>query len=149
MQATETRQASKARIMQALYEFTLQRPGLEFGNYGDTAIYRAESRQITRQAHDAIALLKYIDWHNSITADDLRKALFGGRLVWKEDGNGGGSLDYCTGQYFPVEYRAAVCRAMVSLIWHYFRDNGADDYAKIKKSARRELGLSVARRWFY
>jgi len=144
---TETRKASKAQIMQALYKFTLQRPGLEFGNYGDVAIYRAESRRITKQAHDALALLRYVDWHDSIDADTLRAALSdGGRLSLVESDKGV-AVDYCTGQYFPVEYRAAVCRVMSALLWLYFRENGADTREKIQKAALRELGAPIARRW--
>jgi hypothetical protein len=135
--------------MQALFEFTLQRPGLEFGNYGDVSIYRAESRRITKQAHDALALLRYVDWHDSIDADTLRAALSdGGRLSMVESDKGI-AVDYCTGQYFPTEYRAAVCRVMSALLWRWLREQcNCDTRDKIQKAARREFGAPIARRWF-
>ncbi len=165
MNTTETRKASKAAIMQALREFTLQRPGLEFGNYGDVAIYRAESRRITKQAHDAMALLRYVDWHDSITADDLRSAMSDGGRLSLVEGDNGVAVDYCTGQYFPTEYRADVCRVMSSLLWRWLRSNIAASGAfrvtehgnsepmpvtreQIQKAARREFGAPIAKRWF-
>ena len=30
-------------------------------------------------------------------------------------------IDYCTGQYWPTEYRPAVCRLLSSVIWHWIR----------------------------
>lgn len=29
------------------------------------------------------------------------------------------AVDYCTGQYFPTEYRKAVCAVMASALWHH------------------------------
>jgi hypothetical protein len=36
---------------------------------------------------------------------------------------GGVSLDYCTGQYWPTEYRAAVCAVLASLLWAHAREH--------------------------
>jgi hypothetical protein len=57
-------------------------------------------------------------------------------------------VDYCTGQYFPTEYRRAVCSVLSSALWDYFRTNGADTGDDIRRTARRELGRSIASRWF-
>lgn len=190
--------ANKETIIAALYKWTAQRPGLEFVNYGDVSAYRAEMRRITRQRRDAEALIRYCEIRDSITADDLRGALSSGRLTWAEDGKGGGSLDYCTGQYWPTEYRAAVSRALSGLLWARFRDDASEGWTveysgsgsiggtvrrtfateerarqwaeqvghgarhsapaaiaraaatgdAIRTAARRELGASIARRWF-
>jgi hypothetical protein len=32
-------------------------------------------------------------------------------------------LDYCTGQYFPTEYRRAACAVLASALWSAKRDN--------------------------
>ena len=45
-------------IIDALYSFATQRPGLEFGNYGDVRAYRSEMRSITKDLHDARLLLR-------------------------------------------------------------------------------------------
>ena len=58
-------------------------------------------------------------------------------------------VDYCTGQYYPVEFRAAVCHTLSSALWDYFRERcGCQTADAIRTMARRELGRSIARRWF-
>lgn len=142
-------QASKETILNALAAFVAQRPGFEPGNYATAADLRADQRRATRQRHDAEAMIGWIRWHN-IDADALRIALSRGRLTWTEDGQGGGTLDYCTGQYWCTEFRAGVCRALSSAIWDYLRDSRADmaDGDTIRAAARHEFGLNIARRWF-
>ena len=78
----------KARIITALDAWIRQRPGLEFGNYGDIRIYRAEMRRITRQLADARLMLRAVAWRDSITADALIAATrsYSGRLTITEDG---------------------------------------------------------------
>lgn len=77
----------KAAIMAALDKFVGQRPGLEFGNYGDVKAYRAEMRGITRDRHDYNTLACAVERSDSITADMLTKAsesAFSGRLTINE-----------------------------------------------------------------
>lgn len=137
-------QANKETIIAALFKWTAQRPRLEYANYGDPTNYRAEMRAITRQRHDAEAMIRAVSWRDHITADDLRRALSSGRLEWIEDGDGGGRLDYCTGQYWPTEYRAAVCRALSGVLWNYFRDNMIDGWT-VEYSGNGSLGGLVRR----
>lgn len=33
------------------------------------------------------------------------------------------TIDYCTGQYWPTEYRRAVCAVLASAIWDYWREH--------------------------
>lgn len=159
--------ATKAHIVQALDAWIRQRPGLEFGNYGDVSAYRSEMRSITRDLHHARAMLRYVEWHDSITAQMILDAARSGRLSLKVEGDKV-SINYCTGQYWPTEYRPAVCRLLSSVIWHWMADNmpegqlvhnsetgetfhryqglRAGDY--LRKQASLELGTSIARRWF-
>ena len=136
-------------ILSSLSKFIRQRPGLEFGNYGDIAAYRSEMRSITKDKHEAEALLSAVSWRESITAENLKEAFsaFSGRLSWD-----GRRLDYCTGQYWPTEYRKAVCAVLSLVLWNYFRDVTCRDEAHrgeaIRTQARRELGATIARRWF-
>lgn len=141
--------ADKPVIIAALHKWIAQRPGLEFGNYGDVSAYRSEMRRITRDLHHARAMIHYIAWHDSITADMILNAADNGsRLTMAVDGNKV-TINYVTGQYWPTEYRCAVCALMSSVIWYWLRENGnyktGDD---IRKAARRELGASITRRWF-
>lgn len=125
----------------ALHRWIAQRPGLEFGNYGDVSSYRSELRKITRDLNDARTLLAAIEWR-SIGVDALALALrdaWSGRLTWD-----GERLDYCTGQYWPTEYRAAVCAGLALALRRYWRDDGND----AGKMARGEFGRGLASRWF-
>ena len=170
-------ETSKQNLLTALRTFARQRPGLEFGNYGDWKAYRAEMRSITRDLQHAQELLSAVAWRDSITTESIMLAAkhsFSGRLEITRDGDSF-KLDYCTGQYFPTEYRRAVCSVLSSALWDYFRDNmpapdgtikkssgvgtfrteyetdsygglSAGDY--LRRTARRELGRSIASRWF-
>ena len=154
----------KTQIVLALSAWVSQRPGLEFGNYGDPVAYRAEVRSIGKDLQHARAMLNYVAWHDSITAEMILDAAKSGRLSIVVNGDTV-TLDYCTGQYWPTEYRPAVCRLLSSVIWYWISANASTvevtkmpqygcmegivnqgDY--IRKTARRELGTSIARRWF-
>ena len=141
--------ATKQTIIDALNRWIAQRPGLEFGNYGDVSSYRAELRSIGKDLQHARAMVNYVAWHDSITAEMITSAADnGGRLTLTIDGDKV-RIDYVTGQYWPTEYRRAVCALMSSVIWAWLRENceykTGDD---IRKAARRELGQSIANRWF-
>jgi hypothetical protein len=167
----------KANLIAALHKFINQRPGLEFGNYGDVKTYRAEVRSIGKDLREARQLLRAVELRDTITADDIIKAsqgAYSGRLTITPVDGGGFRLDYCTGQYFPTEYRRAVCAVLSSALWDYWRDHcmpkpfnlygtdtkwyawkdgsapakpiSAGDY--LRNTAKRELGRSLAARWF-
>jgi len=156
----------KEQIITALYAFIRQRPGLEFGNYGDVSAYRSEMRSITKDRHHAEALLRAVEL-SSITAEQLEAAFsaFSGRLTltWRDDG--AARLSYCAGQYWPTEYRRAVCAVCAQALWTYKRDQCmpapdadrggmADTYGGqsagdwLRSRFRREFGASIAKRWF-
>ena len=138
----------KPQLIQALRSWVAQRPGLEYGNYGDLSAYRAEVRSITRDLQHARALLNYVAWHDSITADMILDRARSGRLSIKVEGNKV-RVDYCTGQYWPTEYRPAVCRLLSSVIWDWMRANDPRRSGEmIRKTASREFGTSIAQRWF-
>jgi hypothetical protein len=133
-----------SNIPALLRTFAEQRPGLEFGNYGDVKAYRAESRSITRDLHDARTILAACD---NLTpeqwADGFRA--FSGRLTLTD-----GRLEYCTGQYFPTEYRRAVCAVAASALWAAHRNDvtGEKPGDQLRAKFRRIFGARLARRWF-
>ena len=138
----------KTNIIQALRSWVAQRPGLEFGNYGDWSAYRAEVRSIGKDLQHARKLIDYVAWHDSISAEMILDAAKSGRLSIKVEGDNV-SINYCTGQYWPTEYRPAVCRLLSSVIWYWMRANDPQRSGEmIRKAASRELGTSIARRWF-
>jgi hypothetical protein len=146
---------NKTTLLESLSKFIAQRPGLDPREYGGGlegfAAYRSDSRKITRDKHDAQALLRYIELRDTITAQDIidaSKHAFSGRLTITPKGDGF-DLDYCTGQYWPMEYRKATASVLASTVWGYLRrgmeGQGGD---KIRHAARRELGAPLARRFF-
>ena len=138
--------AARDNILGALAAFAATRPRLEYGNYGDPRSYRAEVRGITKDLHHARALLTAVRL-SGITESQLVDAFrgaFSGRLSWD-----GTELDYCTGQYYPTEYRRAVCAVLAAALWAYFRDDcHCDTGDKIRAAARRELPRAIVARWF-
>lgn len=126
----------KQAIMTALDKFVGQRPGLEFGNYGDVKAYRSEMRSITRDRHDYNTLARAVERSDSITADDIIRAsegAFSGRLsietsprAVSPDYHGPAewrvSVNYVTGQYFPTEYRKAATAILASALWEHARE---------------------------
>lgn len=158
----------KQQIIDALHTFVSRRPGLEYGNYGDRASYQSEMRAITKDLHQARELLRYVELRDSITGADIiaaSKSAYSGRLTIGEDA----TIDYCIGQYWPTEYRKAVCAVLSSAIWAWKRDQcmpaptlhhntetgetlhrykglRAGDY--LRANLKREFGRGMAARWF-
>lgn len=119
----------KASIIAALRAFVNRRPGMDPRNYGDWSSYRSESRSVTRDKEDALELIRAVEWRDSISGEDLQKAFrgaFSGRLSCETtvsaDGYYTAKLDYCTGQYFPTEYRRAAAAVCASALWDWMRD---------------------------
>ena len=138
--------ADKAAIINALAQWIAQRPGLEYENYGDPVSYRAEARAIGKDLQDARTLLRYVD-ASQITGDQLTYAFraFSGRLSWD-----GAKLSYCTGQYWPTEYRKAACAVLAQAIRSCWRDSMTGIVGdRIGKRARNTFGLGIASRWFH
>ena len=131
----------KITILALLTAFVKQRPGFELGNYGSWASYRADYRRVNEDRKLALALIEYINHNDGITADHIIAELRG-RLTLEND-----RLEYCTGQYFPIEYRAAVCRALISVIWDHIRNNAVWhgwDGDKIRAAIKRLFGARCA-----
>lgn len=139
----ENENTAAADVLPLLYKFIRQRPGLEFANYGDVRAYRAELRGITADLHAAARLLRYAELFG-VREYVARELSGGGRLQYDPKRR---ALDYCVGQYWPTEYRAAAARVLASAIWAYWRNCGYDADG-IRKQARREFGRGIASRFF-
>lgn len=134
-------------VIESLNKWIKQRPGLDYANYGEPKSYRDELRSITRSYHDARELLAFVAMRDGITADDIlaaAKGAYSGRLSIDA---GTGEINYCTGQYWPTEYRAAAAAVLSQAIWAYYRC-GHDTGDAIRKAARAEFGRGIASRWF-
>lgn len=185
--ATETRKqgaagadSRKVMILDALDAFVRQRSGMDYRNYyqnwtdkAGIAAFRAEQRSIARDLRDYRELRRAVELRDSITANDLGAAFsnaFSGRLVLRELAPVGSAdvfvpgyaLDYCTGQYFPTEYRKAACAVLASALWarkrtelpkpellgSYWTYAGKSAGDWLRASFRKEFGRGVASRWF-
>jgi hypothetical protein len=155
---------SKGAIIEALRKHVKQRSGIDWRNYGGNyAAFLAEHKRIAMQRKDALTLVAAVERNDEITAEKLTEAFsaFGGRLSIRET-NGAISLDYCTGQYFPVEYRAAACAICAQALWEYFRNQAKEqtmhsENINIREAihelalnafGRRVFGRGIAARWF-
>lgn len=148
----------KQAIIDALRAFAAQRPGLEFGNYcsgwddqSGRRAYLSEMRAITKDLHDARTLLRAVEL-SGVTEAQLVEGFhaFSGRLVPTRSPDGL-KLDYCTGQYFPTEFRKAVCAVCAAALWAYHRedwDPAAQCGEKLRARFVNMFGRSIARRWF-
>lgn len=168
----------QSKTLALLGEFVRQRPGLEAGNYfsggnwqENARNYRREARGITRDLHDARALLDAC-LSREFSQEQINAAFraFSGRLQLVLDAQGTPErLEYCTGQYWPTEYRKAVCAVLASLLWDYTRDhampkgvlhhnsetgetlnryNGLRAGDWLRKHFRHEFGARIGRTWF-
>ena len=130
-------------IKAALLAFARQRPGFKFADYGDIAAYRADVRRATRQLNDARAIAAAIpdSMPSSYLLNDLRS---GNRLSL--DGN---RLSYTAGQYYCIEFRAAVARALANALWMFWaEDVKAGEADKIRARARATFGRGIQSRYF-
>ena len=138
---------TKTDILSALRAFAHQRPRLQFGNYGDASAYRREVRGITKDLHHVRELLAAVSWRE-VSAEDLILAADSGRLTITDTPKGV-QVDYCTGQYFPVEYRPAVAAVLARALWIYWRRNNPDFSGdQLRRLASREVSRAVFRNYF-
>lgn len=138
--------ADKAVVLQTLRAFLDRRPGMDWRNYGDGPAYRADYYQVRKDREHALALLRHVEL-SGITGDaivDASRRAFAGRLEFSPDCT---RIDYTTGQYFPTEYRKAVCAVLAAALWAYWRADQPDADG-IRKAARRAFGSGIAARWF-
>ena len=114
----------KETILHALAAFARQRPGMDPRNYGDWRAYRRASASVTADLAHFRELLAAGSWRDSITAADILEAARGaysGRLSIEEEPDGSVRISYCTGQYFPTEYRRAACAVLAAALWARWR----------------------------
>ena len=140
------------KTVTVLEDFILQRPNLEPGNYisggwdneGRKA-YRSEARRITRDLNDARLLLRQVTWRDFTKAEwDTAFTAYSGRLSWD-----GTTLDYCTGQYWPTEYRESVCAVLAYLLrCSYIKTRCVCTRDSLRSHFSGVFGRGLANRWF-
>ena len=154
---TETKATeSRETLLQVIRAFIGQRSGIDRRNYQrdwsdkeGAAAFNSDYRRILRDGSDARRLLEYVAAREGITAAQILETSSGNRrLEWVFVGESP-RLEYCTGQYFPTEYRAAACSMLAGMVWRYLAaDYENDQAAEVRKAARRSFGRGIAGRWF-
>ena len=107
------------KCLAALRDFFEQTPGFETANYSTYSDYRKDYRQALKDLHECRKLYKRLTdpeltSASLITLDDIDEATrsFSGRLRYDFKAE---RWDYTTGQYFPMEYRAASATVLRAL----------------------------------
>lgn len=150
--------------MQLLDAHVAQRGGIDPRNYGSWKDYRAESRSVTADRRNYERIASAVRWRSFTLAQwqDAFRGAFSGRLSLTER-RGGWKLEYCTGGYFPTEYRKAACAVLASLLWADARENmpvkddgsayqtygggmSAGDY--LRRNFYRQFGRTIAKGYF-
>jgi hypothetical protein len=141
-------------VFALLKTFAHSRPGIDPRNYGDWKSYRSESRSITQDLHRFRELYRAAHWR-TFTPEQIRDGFraYSGRLDLIEDEHGRPvRLEYCTGQYYPTEFRKAAAAVIASMLWDQRREDCPKDEQRkgdwIRASFRREFGRGIASRYF-
>jgi hypothetical protein len=142
---TAVEKTEKSMILGSLAHFIAQPPRLKVVNYvscgndwqGWKAL-RQERRSITRDLKTAKFLLPMVEAQVTLGVLIESFRAFSGRLEWN-----GTKLEYSVGQYFPTEYRKAVCAVLSRALWTTWRENGSNP----RETAQRTLPQEVAF-WF-
>lgn len=140
----------KTTLITLLRKWVAQRSGIDTRDYvsdwrdtAGVAALRADQRSIAKDGADARALLSYIEGRDWITGEMLASNLRDGqRLSYNPDRQ---RIEYVTGQYWPTEYRSAVCRCLTWVIWQACRQHGIDD---VRRYAKEQFGKGLQERWF-
>lgn len=143
---------TKEAICNALERHINQRTGIDARNYFSDwrdkegiSAFRSEYREILRDGREARELLKAVRRNVTVTAEDILSACdraYSGRLKYNAEKD---EFEYCTGQYFCTEYRAAACCVLASVLWHWSERGTAEDK---RTYFRREFGRGIQSRWF-
>ncbi len=157
----DPKQCDPGEVFAALEKWIGQRSKLDWRDYGgDGSAYRSEARSIAADGKRARAALREARHLTPAQPDILMDSFraFSGRLEWipgfrhdlvwqAENHADNGHLEYCTGQYFPTEYRKAAAAVLETYVAAWLRWNNDQNpkrfvYRTISdvKAANREVG---------
>jgi len=120
------------KTCESLWEFAHQRPGFDPHNYDSYRSYKNEMNEVVKDLSDfrtlyAIAARRLGEAFETRLHTYLKNT--SGRLKLNERDE----LEYCTGQYFPTEFRPAACSVLASLLWADYRDEKDSEGNEIYK----------------
>lgn len=110
----------KWEVVNKFSDWINQRPGIDSRNYGSYNSLKQEYRRIAKQKRDASAALNLfcsLPYDVSLMTNAMR--YFSGRLSFDDIGD----LQYCTGQYWPTEYRLVADVVLSGYVFEITRVN--------------------------
>lgn len=134
---------TKTQIINLLRSFIRQRPGFDFRDYRDLASYRADARQAQKYLRIARELLSLVELDARIDAKHLIDAMTNRQRLTLS----GRRLHYTAGQYWSIEYRPAVCRLCLGLLWDACRfgsDADASPRQRVEQYLRRHTSPTTS-----
>ena len=112
---TNTEYPSKETVIKLFTNWINQRPGLDWRDYGNSYnAYKNDANNISKQRKEALKALRlfgYLDYDPETFNTSCRWA-YSGRLQVIYNADKGWFIDYCTGQYWPTEYRQAAAAVL-------------------------------------
>lgn len=101
-----------------------------------------------KHAHDYMHMLRIMRSIDDTVVIKASKSAFSGRLTITKSDTGYAS-GYCTGQYWPTEYRNAACAVLAqSIVMHWRELQPELKWADIKRKAKQFFGIGIQKRWF-
>jgi hypothetical protein len=141
----------KEQIIGLLWNFINERPGLDFRDYGDAKLYRAELRQIGKDLRHARALLNAVERSGMVSGEWLHESLTkGGRLsIKRNDKSSALELTFLAVQCYSTEYRKAVCSVLASCLLSAERKAFPRlTCDELRARFRRRFGRGIQGAWF-
>jgi hypothetical protein len=136
------------QILDDLLKFVNRRTNMDIRNYAKgwsdmegLKTFRSEYREILRDGRDARTMI-LASRHVVPAAVLLLQGRTNERLTYGSNG-----FDYCVGQDWCTEYRAAACWYLRRCYEETLMAQGCS-CGEIQQLAKREFGLGIARRWF-
>ena len=139
---------TKDDILDDLLRFVNRRTGINIRDYAKScadkdgvSAFRTTYREILRDGRDARKLIRacrYLVPFGILLLQGRTRD----RLTYTDRG-----WDYCAGQYWCTEYRAAACRYLSRCYRDALMSQGMTG-EQVKQRAKRELGIGIVRRWF-
>ena len=152
--AVPAAEITAGQILDDLLRFVNRRTGMDVRNYAQDwrdseglKAFRSEYREILRDGRDARIMIRACRY--LVPVEILLEEARTGRLTYGPEG-----FDYCVGQYWCTEYRAAACWYLRRCYLRYLmiadpilRVNGCT-FPEALERARGEFNRGIARRWF-
>lgn len=149
---------NKNELVNLLNRMLWSRSSLDPRNYirsyddnAGKAAYRGDQATRRRHLNHGKVLLAAVANAHGITGEAITAELLRGNRLSLENGK----LEYTAGQYYPMEYRAAICRLCATLLWYYHRNDfaaakreGESDGDSIRRNFRRMFGRAIGKAWF-